>query len=31
MWKPDDRTREKQGPAKLMNFLNVHVDEIIYG
>jgi hypothetical protein len=31
MWKPDTRTRETQGPVKLMNFLNVHVDEIIYG
>jgi hypothetical protein len=29
MWKPDTRTRDTQGPAKLMNFLNVHVDEIM--
>jgi hypothetical protein len=29
MWKPDARTRETQGPAKRMNFLNVHVDEMM--
>jgi hypothetical protein len=29
MWKPHTRTRDTQGTAKLMNFLNVHVDEIM--